>query len=329
MSASLPRLLVLWALLAGVPEVCRAQPAPPASAATGQVAGRVVRPDGLPQPDAEVVLVQRTAAGVLRQLAWRARTAFDGRYVITAVPPGRYQVLVRPIGADVAPAGRPEATLFPGVPISEAGTPIDVVAGLSTEGIDVWLVPSPRRFMITGRVFGPDGTTFDSLVVEVGRPGARATDVWNSAEGGGLFTIDAAPPGTLVLRARATVGDQVLTGLAATTVATNPVEDVRITVRPQVEISGRVRNGSGRALPPGLSVTLVPQALEPSVLYPAATAPVGPDGGFRVAADAAPARIVVHGLPAGWRAARPDGSLILAPPSSAEPLDLLVGPASR
>ena len=300
-------------VLVGTPELCRAQTPPPVSAATGEVAGRVVRPDGLPQPDAQVVLARRDAAGALRQLRWRARTGFDGRYVIDGVPPGRYLVLVRPIGADVVSDGRPDATLFPGVPVAEPGTAIDVVAGLSTEGIDVWLVPSPRRFVVTGRVFGPDGTTFDSLVIEVGRPGSRATDVWNTTEPGGLFSIDAAPPGTLVLRARATVGDQVLTGLAATTVAANPVEDVRITVRPQVEVQGRVR-ATGGSLPPGVSVSLVPQALEPSALYPAAEAAVDADGRFRLLADATPLRIVVRGLPAGWRAVRPGASLEVETP---------------
>ena len=328
MSRALQRRFVLWMVLVGMPELCRAQSAPAIPAPTGEVAGRVVRPDGLPQPDAQVVLARRDAAGTLRQLRWSARTGFDGRYVIGGVPAGRYLVLVRAIGSDVAADGRPDATLFPGVPLAEAGTAIDVVAGLSTEGIDVWLVPAPRRFVVTGRVFGPDGMTFDSLVIEVGRPGSRATDVWNTTEPGGLFSIDAAPPGALVLRARATIGDQVLTGLAATTVAANPVEDLRIRVRPQVEIQGRVRVANG-PLPSGVSVSLVPQALEPSALYPAAASPVDADGRFRVLADDTPLRIVVRGLPPGWRAVRPGAGLEVGL-SSAGPLDLLlIGPSAR
>ena len=318
------------AALVIAPLVCLPQTNSGATGTTGAVAGRIVRPDGLPQPDAQVVLAQRTAAGTLRQLLWRARTGFDGRYEITGVPPGRYLVLVRPIGADAAAEGRPDATLFPGVPLVEPGTPVEVVAGLSTEGIDVWLVPSPRRFVISGRVFGPRGATvFDSLVIEMGRPGARATDVWNSTEGGGLFTIDPAPPGTLVLRALAMVGDQVFTGLAATTVAANPVEDIRITVRPRVEVLGRVHVDGGRALPPGLSIALVPQALEPSAIYPVTAAPVDGDGRFRVRADATSLRIEVRGLPAGWRASRRATSSMLIPMPSSAPLDLVIGPAAR
>lgn len=323
--------LVAAVMLCLVPELPLAQPPSGAAATSGAVAGRIVRPDGLPQPEAQVVLARRTAAGALRQLQWRARSAFDGRYEITGVPPGRYLVLVRAIGADVAATGRPDATLFPGVPTSEEGAPVDVVAGLSTEGIDVWLVPSPRRFTISGRVFGPGGaTTFDSLVIEMGRAGDRATDVWNSTEGGGLFTIDPAPPGTLVLRAHATLAGEVLTGLAATSVASNPVEDVRITVRPAVEIAGRLQAAAGLALPPGLSVALVPRALTPSVLYPPAAAPVDAEGRFTVRGDATPLRIVVDGLPKGWRAMRRGGgALMLAPQTPAVPLDLVVGPASR
>ncbi len=109
-------------LLVMTPQLCSAQ-ASGGALGTGAVAGRIVRPDGLPQPDAQVVLAERTAAGALRQLPWRARTAFDGRYEITGVPPGRYLVLVRAIGADTAAAGRPDATLFPGVPLSEAWRP--------------------------------------------------------------------------------------------------------------------------------------------------------------------------------------------------------------
>ncbi len=280
-----------------------AQARPATTVATsppGQVAGRVVRPDGLPQPDAQVVLARRGPTGTLQQLAWRARTAFDGRYEVVGVPPGRYLVLVRAIGADVAADGRPGATLFPGVPASEPGTPVEVLPGLSSEGIDVWLVPSPRRFSVSGRVFRTGGTTFDALAIEMGRPGARATDVWTADDGGGLFAIDPVPPGPLVLRARAVVDGRVLTGLVTTTVAVGPVEDVRITVRELQPVSGHVRATGGRGLPAGLTVSLVPRVLSPSALYPAAEATVDAAGGFSTQAEPGEQSVVVRGLPAGW-----------------------------
>jgi hypothetical protein len=272
----------------------------PVTSPPGQVAGRVVRPDGLPQPDAQVVLAQRGPAGALRQLPWRARTAFDGRYEIAGVPPGRYLVLVRAIGADAAAEGRPDATLFPGVPTSEPGALVDVLPGLSAEGIDVWLVPGPRRFSVSGRVFRAGGTTFDSLAIEMGRPGARATDVWTADDAAGLFTIDPAPPGPLVLRARAVVDGRVLTGVVTTTVVVGPVEDVRITLQDLLDVAGRIRATGGRGLPAGLSVSLVPRVLSPSALYPVAEAVVDPAGGFRTQAERGEHAIVVGGLPAGW-----------------------------
>lgn len=300
----------------------------------GQVAGRVVRPDGLPQPDAQVVLAQRGPAGALRQLAWRARTAFDGRYEIVGVPPGRYLVLVRPIGADVAAEGRPDATLFPGVPTSEPGTLVDVLPGLSAEGIDVWLVPGPRRFSVSGRVFRDGGSTFDSLAIEMGRPGARATDVWTADDTGGLFAIDPAPPGPLVLRARALVDGRVLTGVVTTTVVVGPVEDVRITLRNLLPVVGQVRAAGGRAVPPGLSLTLIPRVLAPSALYPPEDASVDASGAFRAAAEPGQHGVVVKGLPEGWGVLGTDGRRSVGDPTilvspAIGPLLVEIGPTTR
>jgi hypothetical protein len=123
----------------------------------GSIAGRVLRPDGLPQPDAEVVAATRGRDGRLRLTTWRARTAFDGQYAISGVPAGRYLVLVRVVGADSAGDGRPEATLFPGVPVTEPGTAVDVFDGVPVAGVDIWLQPSPRRFQVSGRVVDPTG----------------------------------------------------------------------------------------------------------------------------------------------------------------------------
>ena len=297
---------------------------------TGRVAGRVVRSDGLPQPEAEVVLARRDGHGALAQLSWRARSAFDGRYEIAGVPPGRYLVLVRAIGGDSGGAGRPHPTLFPGVPVTEPGTLIDVVPGLSTEGIDIWLWPDPRRFTVSGRVFGPEGAVFDSLTLEFGRPGTRATDVWTTTDPGGLFSIETAPPGALVVRARATAGDRVFVGIAATTVAVTPVEDIRINVREPVAIAGQVRAEGGRRLPPGLSVTLVPEALGPSALYPAERALVAEDGRFALHGEPGTLKLAIQGLPEGWLIlginGKPQRALIHVAAGPVEPVDVVVGP---
>jgi len=326
------RVLVgLVALLTAASAVAQRSPAPQTRRAeTGWVAGRVVRSDGVPQPEAEVVLARRDRLGALAQLSWRARSGFDGRYEIAGVPPGRYLVLVRAIGGDSSAGGRPWSTLFPGVPITEPGVLVEVMPGLSTEGIDVWLWPYPRRFSVWGRVFGPDGARFDSLVLEFGRPGTRATDVWTTTDPGGLFSIDAAPPGPLVVRARATDGDRVLVGVAATTVAVTPVEDIRITVREPVAITGQVRAHGGRRLPAGLSVTLIPEALRPSALYPAESARVGDDGRFALHSEQGAQTLVVEGLPKGWRLLSIDGDprrgVVHVAAAPTRPVDVVVGP---
>lgn len=298
-------------------------------AATGWVAGRVVRSDGLPQPEADVVLARRDRQGMLVQLSWRARSAFDGRYEISGVPPGRYLVLVRAIGGDASGAGRPGPTLFPGVPVTEPGTPIEVVPGISTEGIDIWLWPDPRRFTVSGRVFGPDGTVFDSLVLEFGRPGTRATDVWTMTDPGGLFTIDTAPPGPLIVRARATDGHRVFVGVAATTVAVTPVEDVRINVREPVAVVGHVRVDGGHPLPADLSVTLLPEALRPSALHPAQSARVDGEGRFVVHSEPGRQTVVVGGLPKGWVLLGVEGDrrrdIVHVTAAPAGPVEVLVG----
>jgi hypothetical protein len=263
-------------------------------------------------------------------LSWRASSGFDGRYEIRGVPPGRYLVLVRAIGGDSSAGGRPWPTLFPGVPVTEPGALVEVMPGLSTEGIDVWLWPYPRRFSVSGRVFGPDGTVFDSLVLEFGRPGTRSTDVWTATDPGGLFSIDTAPPGPLVVRARASDGVRVLVGVGAPTVAVTPVEDIRINVREPVAIAGQVRADGGRRLPAGLSVTLIPEALRPSALYPAESASIGDDGHFALHSELGPQTLVVGGLPKGWQLLGVDGNprravvhVVAAP---LRPVDVLVGP---
>jgi hypothetical protein len=66
------------------------------------------------------------------------------------------------------------------------------------------------------------------------------------------------------------------------------------------------------------------------VFYAPEAAPVDAEGRFTARGDAAPLRIVVDGLPKGWRATRRGGgSLVFAPQTPAVPLDLVVGPASR
>ena len=272
----------------------------------GSIAGRVLRPDGLPQPDAEVVAATRGPDGRLRLSAWRARTAFDGQYAITGVPAGRYLVLVRVVGADTARDGRPEATLFPGVPVTEPGTAVEVFAGVPVAGVDIWLQPAPRRFQVAGRVVDPRGRPLEQIAIEFGPARARADHVWTLTDPGGVFRLDRVPPGSIVLRARAESPDGPLVGLASVPLAIESAQDLRVELHEPGRVRGRLV-ATGGALPAGLSVAVVPTLLRPSALYPADEAVPDASGAFDLAGSVGEHEIVVRGLPAGWsiRGVRP------------------------
>ena len=274
-----------------------AQTTPPDRA--GAIAGRVLRPDGLPQPDAEVVAATRGADGRLRLSSWRARTAFDGQYAITGVPAGRYLVLVRVVGADAAADGRPEATLFPGVPVTEPGTAVEVFEGVPSAGVDIWLQPAPRRFQVNGRVVDHRGRALENLAIEFGAARSRADNIWTLTDPGGLFTLDRVAPGAIVLRARADSPDGPVVGVAAVVLAVESVQDLRIEVRDPGKVRGRIV-APGGAFPPGLRVALVPTLLRPSALFPAQEAAVDASGAFEVSGTVGEHELTVRGLPPGW-----------------------------
>jgi hypothetical protein len=301
----------------------------PASAQTtpdraGSIAGRVLRPDGLPQPDAEVVAATRGPDGRLRLSSLRARTAFDGQYAIGGVPAGRYLVLVRVVGADEARDGRPEATLFPGVPVTEPGTPVDVFEGVPLAGVDIWLQPAPRRFQVSGRVIDPKGRPIDQVAIEFGQARTRADNVWTLTDPGGMFTLERVPPGTVVLRARAESPDGPLVGLASVVLAVESAQDLRIELREPGRVRGQVV-APRAALPAGLRVALVPTLLRPSALYPPVESPVDATGRFEAAGGVGEHEVMVSGLPRDW-VVRRAAPLWLAPGGTLADVRVEIGP---
>jgi len=112
-----------------------------------------------------------------------------------------------------------------------------------------------------------------------------------------------------------------------------PVEDIRITVREPVAVTGQVRADGGRRLPAGLSVTLVPETLRPSALYPAETGPVGEDGRFALHSEQGTQALAIQGLPEGWRMLRINGeprrAVIHIGAGPVEPVDVVVGPQPK
>lgn len=215
------------------------------------------------------------------------------------MPAGRYLVLVRVVGADSAGDGRPEATLFPGVPVTEPGTAVDVFAGVPVAGVDIWLQPAPRRFQVSGRVVDPNGRPLENLAIEFGHARTRADSVWTVTDPGGLFTLDRVAPGSIVLRARGDSPDGPLVGVAAAVLAIESTQDLRIEMREPGRVRGRIV-APGGVLPPGLRVSLVPTLLRPSALYPAEEAPVDASGAFEARGTIGEHEVRVIGLPAGW-----------------------------
>ena len=118
-------------------------PAQDAKAATGSVSGRIIHEDKA-LPGVSVVLMSAEFGPRQRPMA-RATTDGDGRYRLTGVPAGHYNVM------PLAPVYVVSGGSGPGL---RGGKPVNVAAGENVEGIDFSLV---RGGVITGRITDADG----------------------------------------------------------------------------------------------------------------------------------------------------------------------------
>ncbi len=238
-----------------------------------------------------------------------------------------------PVDVSAAPL-RFDPTLYPGVPATEPGGTVAVHEGLPTEGIDVWLMPAPQRFTVSGRVFWPDGFDVERVTIEYGGSEDVRSGVWYIDDPGGLFTLEGISRGTLMLLARAESSRGPLIGLAASDVLIGPVEEVRLQLSPPGSVSGRVIGE--RPLPPGVAprVALTHMLLTVSPLYPKEGAAIDAAGRFHIPHARGAYRIDVEGLPAGWRVRRverngiplADGRLVVESEARIANLEITVGP---
>jgi hypothetical protein len=300
------------------------------------VAGRISLPDGTPAPGAPVFAAVGDRPGRLRIVA-ETVSEWDGRYQLSGITAGQYV-----IGARMNNPGA-IATLYPGVADSassgawNAATPRRVIVfeGLPTEGIDIWLLPAPQRYTVSGRIDWPEGRSIENLVIEYGGPTNPRKGIWYVFDPGGIFGIDGAPPGTMVLLARADSDDGPLIGMVSTDVSVAPVEEVRIVLGRPGSVEGRVV--LGRPLPAGHTlsrVTLNHTLLRVSPLYPVEDSAVDSDGRFRIASARGEYEFQVDGLPAGWRVtevrragrAVPARRVSVGPGETVREVELVVGP---
>jgi hypothetical protein len=309
------------------------------------IAGRVLRPEGAPAPDVQVMVALRDGARPVAITDTRVFSEWDGRYEIGNLPPGEYMILVLPLSAgaparrtslplDVSPAAlRFEPTLYPGVPQSKEARSVVVHEGVPVEGADVWLLPAPQRYTVSGRVFWPEGLQVRNVIIEYGGTPEVRSGIWYLDDPGGLFTLTGISEGTLVMLAR---GDSHLGPLAgmATTDVLAPIEEVRIVLRPTGSVAGRVV--AERPLPPGTSprVVLRHTLLRVSPLYPSEAAVVNANGAFEISHALGTYAIELHDLPAGWRVRRmnrngqplPDNRLVVGSGEVIPSIEIVVGP---
>ena len=278
----------------------------------GSIAGRIITPDGVAAGDVEVFVARR---GEPRSPLARTRSAWDGRYEITGLPPGSFLV-----GAN-ADAGL--LTLYPGVAENGPAALVTVFNGVPAEGIDIWLLPAPRRFAVTGRVTNAAGAGLRNVDIEYGAPGGAAAGIWSVTHPDGLFTIESAPGGTLVMLARAQTPDGLLIGIASTELTVGAVEDVRIVAGKPGRIEGRIVSPRG-PLPAGVRprVALVQTLLTPSALYPDETVAADAAGAFRIDNVVGQFRVEARDLPRGWTLFR---TLLNGRPLGREPVTVWPG----
>jgi hypothetical protein len=265
-----------------------------AQSRAGSIAGRIITPEGAAAPDVDVFVARRDQPD---SVIAKTRSAWNGRYELTGLPPGEFFV-----GASADPT---LVTLYPGVGERERATPVNLFEGVPAEGIDIWLLPAPRRFNVSGRITDAQGRGVRDVDIEYGNPGGAQAGLWSVHQPDGFFLIEGVPSGTVVMLARAEVADGPLMGVASTDVSVGSIEDVRLMLGRPGQVEGRVVPERG-TLPSGVRprVVLLQTLLTPSALYPDEAVTASADGSFRIDKVVGQFRIDVRDLPDGWTVAR-------------------------
>lgn len=134
----------LAVLLLLVPLTAYAQTAPASAKSTGTISGKVtVNQKGAP----EILVAAQSLDRPMQQAAARAKSDAAGRYRLTGLPAGQYQITA------IAPALAPEQT-GSSAPMYRASKSVVLAAGEEADDVDIKLV---HGGVITGRVTDADG----------------------------------------------------------------------------------------------------------------------------------------------------------------------------
>jgi len=255
---------IAW-LLAGA-SVAKAQSQPPR---TGRVEGRVLDSSGQPIGRATVALIRERAvprAGATQSTSSHGElSSADGRFVLDAIPPGRYQLTVEKAGFLPQAYGAPLG--------STEGTILDLTNGENVVDISVRLVAVA---VITGRVLDENGepqrfssvrlynrgySRGDATLVNVTATVSDMSGEFRLSVGPGRYYLGAVPPRPSVttpgaLRYVTSYFPGVADPDAALALDIQPgttqVYDVRLSQAPVVKLRGQV---VGPAIPPVVILT--------------------------------------------------------------------------
>jgi hypothetical protein len=261
----------------------------------GGVAGRIMRPDGVPEEGALVQMGRRHGDRLVWFPAFSARSQPDGTYEIRGVPEGEYVVLANsrarsaPAPSDdgsggAGPAPEPyAATLFPNELESQTGDPVVVQEGVVTTGVDIWLARNPAAFSVSGTVVALLGASVRNITIEYGSAGSEQSKWWTVSNPGGAFSINRLPAGPWQLLARADSDSGPLVATTTIEIAGDSIAGVYLTLAAPGVLSGRVLSESTLQPMVNVRIAAVPPLLGGSPLAPTPAATTGADGEFTMA----------------------------------------------
>ena len=280
-----------FALLRVPPPMPRPDPSVPIE--RGAIVGEVRSPEGTPIPGVNIEVLSNGLFG-----GTMGRTNEDGSFRISVIP-GSYTLRS---GPKIEPTGRVFA---------EGG--YEVPIAVTARNVTGLVILYPRSFILPTvdiRVVTPAGTPVagaDVIHESHGEATGRITSMIGRYTTGpnGAIPTRSVIPGTITITASAIVDGVHMAGIATPDVGGAPL-DVVITLWPAAQLTGRVEFvGRQRPLHSGEGMRVWPDPGLAKAPYTLADTNgiVGADGEFVVTGLIGERRLILRGLPGGWRLA--------------------------